>query len=119
MTVIAFDTNCIQIVARDPSHPETPVLKRIFELKTNGNMDWRLCYLDIVQRETVGSRYERTSYEQDLQDVLRHFDQKISLSRLPMIVPVIIPSAEDNERDSRFNELGKSDHVSKRCTGTL
>ena len=113
---VAFDTCVLVDWHRKPTSKtkELGALAEIFQAKLSADKGrWYFIYLDAMRREIGGQLLDRLAKEAEIQDILPSFDETVSLSRLPMILPVTIAGREHREAVKAFLSMSvsKSDSI--------
>jgi hypothetical protein len=108
---IAFDTCVLLDWHKRPEYKaaELEALAVIFQAKaTRTDSHWYFVYLDAVRREVGGRLLDKLAREAEIQDILPCFDETVSLSRVPMIVPFTVVGKTHAEALHAFQAMSVS-----------
>jgi len=100
---IAFDTSALVEINKNKPYKQSQIaaLQELLKLKHDG-LPHKFVYLDAVRREIAGSTFDRIAREVEIADFMSVFDETISLSRFPIIMPVIIVGPEHGRIQDYF-----------------
>jgi hypothetical protein len=108
---IAFDTCILLDWHKRPEYKaaELEALAGIFQAKAIRTDDhWYFVYLDAVRREVGGMLLDKLAREVEIQNILSCFDETVSLSRIPMIVPFTVVGKVHTEALHAFQAMSVS-----------
>jgi hypothetical protein len=97
---VSIDSSVLIDLHKKPTNKklELDALRKIFSFKkATGTKTCWFIYLDAVRREIGSQQLDTLSREIEIQDLLPYFDQVVSLSRVPMIIPVIVVGEEHSD----------------------
>ena len=108
---VAFDTSVLIDWHKRPAakQAELNALAMIFKAKAANGHPWHFIYLDAARREFGGLLLDQLARETaEIAEILPCFDETVSLSRVPMILPVAIVGAQHQQTVEAFRTMAIS-----------